>query len=203
MYVFTNHNYYTDIHLYLCLFINTIMKNPAQPISNTKETRIINMGKQRTGLRTFYYFRLGYAQYLAFGVGIVNVLTSTYFLAIDRVPALKSFLPTFEIYIIFCILSGIPLMICFGWLHFKRTGTYSTEISIGQQVSPYNYKWIPGYAKEVFGPAYLAILRANIKRLQGLTLTDAEIEQMKKMENELLKLIQGDHAGNPPKGAFI
>lgn len=178
------------------------MKNPAQPISNTKKTRIINMGKQRKGLRTFYYFRQGYAQYLALGVGIVNVLTSTYFLAIERLPALKSFLPTFEIYVAICILSGIPLMVCFGWLHFKRAGTYSAEISIAQQSSPINYKWIPGYTKEVFGPAYLAILRANIKRLQGDALTNDEIEHMKKLENELLKLIQGGYAGNPPKGAF-
>ena len=160
------------------------------------------MGKQRKGLRTFYYFRQGYAQYLALGVGIINVLTSTYFLAIERLPTLKSYLPTFEIYIIFCILLGVPLITYFGWFHFKRAGTYSAETSITQQSHPYSYKWAPGYTKEVFGPAYLAILNANVKRLQGLTLTDVEIEHMKKLENELLKLIQGGYAGNPPKGAF-
>ena len=93
-------------------------------------------------------------------------------------------------------------MIFFGWLHFKRIGTYSAEISIAQESSPINYKWIPGYTKEVFGPAYLAILRANIKRLQGETLTNDEIEHMRKLENELLKLIQGGYAGNPPKSVF-
>ena len=160
------------------------------------------MGKQRKGLRTFYYFRQGYAQYLAFGVGIVNVLTSTYFLAIERLPPLKSYLPTFESYIIFCVILGIPLITYFGWFHFKRAGTYSAETSITQQSNPYNYKLAPGYVKEVFGPVYLSILNANIKRLQGLTLTNDEVEYMKKLENELIKLIQGDYAGNPPKGAF-
>lgn len=160
------------------------------------------MGKQRKGLRTFYYFRLGYAQYLALGIGIINVLTATYFLAIERIPSIKSFLPTFESYVLFCIVIGLPMITFFGWLHFKRIGTYSTEISIALQNSPYNYKWQPGFTKEVFAPAYASIINSNSKLIKEESLSKSELEQILELETKLKNLIDGGYVGNPPKGAF-
>jgi len=161
------------------------------------------MGKQRKGFRVFYYFRMGYATYLALGIGIVNVLTATYFLAIERVPAIKLLLPTFESYVITCIAIGIPLITFFGWLHFKRVGTYSTEISMALQNSPYNYRWQPGFTKEVFAPAYYSILNSNSKLLKGESLSQDELKKMSELENQLKNLIDGGYAGNPPRGSFI
>ena len=160
------------------------------------------MGKQRKGLKIFYYFRLGYATYLALAIGIINILTSTYFLAIESVPILKSLFPSFESYVITAILIGIPVIGISGWFHYKRAGTYSAEISLGYQNDPYSYRWLPGYHQEVYGPSYLAILRANVKRVRGEKLTDDEINNMKKLEEQLTKLINGGYVGNPPKGAF-
>ncbi len=160
------------------------------------------MGKQRKGLRVFYYFRLGYAVYLALAIGVINVLTSTYFLAIERIPFIKSIFPTFELYIITAILVGLPIIAASGYLHFKKAGTYSAELSISFQNHIFHYKWLPGYHKEVFGPAYLAIFRGMIKRVKSEKLSNNDIQNMKKIENELQKLIDGGIVGNPPKGAF-
>ena len=68
--------------------------------------------------------------YLVLFIGITNVLTSTYFLAIEKVPAIKSLIPSFEMYILICFIVGLPLITIFGWFHFKRAGTFSTETSI-------------------------------------------------------------------------
>jgi hypothetical protein len=160
------------------------------------------MGKQRTGLRTFYYFRQGYAQYLALGVGVANVLTSTYFLAIEKIPSLKSIIPSFEIYVSICVIVGIPLITFFGWVHFKKAGTYSSESSISIESNPYNYRWLPGYTKNVYGPAYTAILNANVKKIKGEQLSEQEINEIKKLENDLIHLIKGGYVGNPPTGAL-
>ena len=160
------------------------------------------MGKQRKGLRVFYYFRLGYAVYLALAIGVINVLTSTYFLAIEQIPIIKSIFPTFEIYIITAILLGLPIIAFSGYLHFKKAGTYSAELSVSFQNHIFHYKWLPGYHKEVFGPAYLAIFRGTLKRVKSEKLSDNDIQNMKKIEKELQKLIEGGISGNPPKGAF-
>ena len=160
------------------------------------------MGKQRKGLRVFFYFRLGYATYLALLVGVINVLTSTYFLAIERAPFIKSIFPTFELYILTAVAIGLPVVIFSGWFHYKKAGTYSAELSIAQQNHVYNYKWLPGYHKEVFSHAYLAIFRATVKQAKSEKLSDEEIQNMNKIEKQLQDLIDGEYAGNPPKGAF-
>ncbi len=160
------------------------------------------MGKQRKGLRVFFYFRLGYAVYLALLVGVINVLTSTYFLAIDRAPFIKAIFPTFELYILTAVAIGLPVIIFSGWFHYKKAGTYSAELSIAQQNHVYNYKWLPGYHKEVFSHAYLAIFRATVKQAKSEKLSDEEIQNMNKIEKQLQDLIDGEYAGNPPKGAF-
>jgi len=160
------------------------------------------MGKQRQGLRVFFYFRLGYAVYLALGIGVINVLTSTYFLAIEKIPFIKSIFPTFELYIITAIIIGIPIIVFAGWFHYKKAGTYSAELAIAQQNHVYNYKWLPGYHQEVFSHAYLAIFRAAIKRVKSEKLSDEEIQNMNKIEKQLQDLLDGGIAGNPPKGAF-
>jgi len=97
---------------------------------------------------------------------------------------------------------GVPLIVLFGWLHYKRIGTYAAEANIVTESTPYSYKLPPGYAKEVYGPAYLAILKLAVKKAQGETLSQEEIESIKKIEDQLSNLINGGYVGNPPKGLF-
>lgn len=158
------------------------------------------MNKKTKGFRLFYYFRLGYGTYLAMFIGLINVLTTTYFLAGKNITWLHEIFPSFESYILSCIIIGTPIVVIAGWLHFKKIGTYTQEVAISQQFSPYNYKFPPGFNKEVFGPSYLAILQLNIKRINGEKLTKEELESILSLEKKLTDLIDGRFAGNPPSG---
>ena len=122
------------------------------------------MKKPITFFKTFFYFRTGYVTYFAMIVGVINILTSTYFLAIDKIPFLLNIFPTFEIYATILIFIGVPIIIGGGWIHMKRIGTFAAEANITTEESPYQYKFAPGFLKEVFGPAYLAIINMQIKK---------------------------------------
>jgi len=163
---------------------------------------MIILNTKRNTFKTFFYFRIGYATYLAFFIGIINLLTTSYFLSLKKIPEFINIFPTFEIYVITVIGIGIPLVTLVGWLHFKRIGTFSAEAAIGQQAAPYNFMYQPGYNKEVFGPAYLEILKLNKKKLTGQKLSDTELEKILDLEKKLQHLIDGGHVGNPPRGTL-
>lgn len=160
------------------------------------------MNTKRNSLKSFFYLRMGYTLYFAMVVGGINVLTTSYFLSIQKIPAILNIFPSFEIYIISIILIAVPIITLTGWIHFKRIGTYSVEAAIYQKEFPYNYKYPPGYNKEVFGPAYLSILILNIKKATNEKLSDQEENDIIKLELLLEKLIDGGYVGNPPKGAL-
>ena len=160
------------------------------------------MKKKTQGFRLFYYFRIGYATYLAMFIGVANVLTTTYFLAGKKIPWVQQIFPNFEIYVAVCMAVGVPTVVIVGWLHFKKMGTYTQEVAISQQFSPYNYKFPPGYNREVFAPAYLTILQLNIKRMKGEKLSQEELENILSLEKKLRELMEGGFAGSPPKGVL-
>jgi hypothetical protein len=160
------------------------------------------MTKKTKGFRLFYYFRIGYGTYLAMFIGLINVLTTTYFLAGKKIPLIQQVFPNFESYVLFCIGIGMPIVVVTGWLHFKKIGTYTQEVAISQQYSPYNYKFTPGINREVFGQAYLTILQLNIKRIKGEKLTKEELENILSLEKKFSELIEGGFVGNPPKGVL-
>jgi len=160
------------------------------------------MKKPIRAFKGFFYFRTGYVIYFAMIVGVVNIMTTTYFLAIDKIPFLLIIFPTFEIYVSTLILVGLPIIVITGWIHLKRVGTFAAEANITTEESPYQYKLAPGHLKEVFGPAYLAVLQINIKKAKGEKLTEEEINSILNLEKKLIHLIEGGYVGNPPKGAF-
>ena len=82
---------------------------------------------KNTSFRGWYYFRMGWSTYFAFIFAAINTLTVTYFLAIDNYPILKEVFPTFVIYTILVACVGIPLLTFIGYIHFKRTPSYSAE----------------------------------------------------------------------------
>tara|TARA_Y100001949_G_C15843346_1_gene267302 strand:- start:1 stop:504 length:504 start_codon:yes stop_codon:yes gene_type:complete len=94
------------------------------------------MGKSR-GFRTWYYFRTGWSMYFAFVLSAVNTLTVTYFLAIEQIPVLKEAFPSFLHYIIIFVAAGVPILVCVGYAHFKRTAARKTEVDISVETNPY------------------------------------------------------------------
>ena len=95
------------------------------------------MGKTNLGFRSWYYFRTGWSTYFAFILAAINTLTVTYFLAIENYPTLKTIFPSFEQYVIIIISIGIPMLVVVGYVHFKRTQAFKSEVDVLIESNPY------------------------------------------------------------------
>ena len=87
--------------------------------------------------RAWYYFRNGWSMYFAFIFAAINTLVVTYYLAIDKIPFLLDFFPSFGHYVALAVFIGIPFLIIIGYVHFKRSPAYRSEATIGFEVNPY------------------------------------------------------------------
>jgi len=92
---------------------------------------------ENTGFRSWYYFRMGWGTYFAFIFAAINTLTVTYYLAIERVPSLDAIFPNFFQYIFIISTIGVPLLIIVGYIHYKRTLAFKSEIDIVVESNPY------------------------------------------------------------------
>ena len=129
----------------------------------------------------------------------VNVLTVTYFLAIENYPILQAIFPTFGHYIIIVISIGVPLLVSVGYVHYKRSPAYAAEADINAEAYPYLYKLPPGWNKEVVFPLYLHMINLMIKMSKNEKLTPVEIEKMSDIQKSLLTLINGGYIGRPAR----
>ena len=89
------------------------------------------------GFRSWFYFRMGWGTYFAFIFAAINTLTVTYYLAIERIPTLITIFPTFFQYILIISAIGVPLLIIVGYVHYKRTVAFKSEIDIVLESNPY------------------------------------------------------------------
>ena len=92
---------------------------------------------ENIGFRSWYYFRIGWATYFAFIFAAINTLVVTYYLAIERVPALLTIFPNFLQYVLIISTIGVPLLIVVGYIHYKRTLAFKSEIDIVVESNPY------------------------------------------------------------------
>ena len=93
--------------------------------------------KQNIGFRAWFYFRQGWSTYFAFILAAINTMVVTYYLAIENLPELKIIFPSFYIYLAIGAAIGIPLLICVGYAHQKRTASYKTEATIYYESNPH------------------------------------------------------------------
>ena len=89
------------------------------------------------GFRAWFYFRQGWSVYFAFIFAAINMLTVTYFLAIENYPALKEVFPTFEQYIMITVFIGVPLLVSVGYAHYKKTPSFRAEAAVWIESNPY------------------------------------------------------------------
>ena len=94
------------------------------------------MGKYPV-FRAWFYFRQGWSVYFAFIFAAINMLTVTYFLAIENYPTLKEIFPTFEEYILITVIIGVPLLVSIGYAHYKKTPSFRAEADIWMESNPY------------------------------------------------------------------
>src|SRR2546428_8659750 len=106
------------------------------------------MNLSKAIFRAWFYFRTGYAIYIAFIVGFVSNVIVIYKLAIQdvivsgegRPGSLGSYLqivfPTLISFTIIAALIAIPVCVYIGVLHMKRTGAYEADASVALEEHP-------------------------------------------------------------------
>ena len=157
------------------------------------------MNKKKLAFRAWFYFRQGWGTYFAFIIAALNTMVTTYYLAIDKVVELKIIFPSFLVYVAVWIAVGVPLLISIGYIHFKKLPAYSSEVDVNVEANPYCFKLLPGWQKETLFPMYLLLTNMFVKLSNDEKLTDEEITNISKLQNDMKTLIDGGYIGNIDK----
>ena len=143
---------------------------------------------KNTVFRSWYYFRMGYSSYFAFIFAAINMLTVTYFLAIDNYPILKEVFPTFAIYTMVAAGIGIPLLMGVGYFHFKRTPSYRSEAAINMESNPFVRRTLIN--SELTLEINRGLFALLLKMQKGEKINDETLEQMQKTQAEINKHVE-------------
>ena len=142
--------------------------------------------KQNLLFRSWFYFRTGWHTYFAFILAAINTLTVTYFLAVDNYPSLKTAFPSFEIYILIMLSIGIPLLVLVGFVHFKRSRSFKSEVDILVESNPYQKRNTVN--SELNLRLNLKIVSMMLKVSRKENLSEAEIQEITKIYDEIISL---------------
>ena len=142
--------------------------------------------KQNSLFRSWFYFRTGWSTYFAFILAAINTLTVTYFLAVDNYPSLKTVFPSFEIYILIMLSIGIPLLVLVGFVHFKRSRSFKSEVDILVESNPYQKRNTVN--SELNLRLNLKIVSMMLKVSRKENLSEAEIQEITKIYDEIISL---------------
>ena len=143
--------------------------------------------KQRKGFRGWFYFRTGWSTYFVFILAAINTLTVTYFLAVDNYPLLKVIFPTFEQYTLITVSIGIPLLILVGYLHFKRSLAFKSELDIQTESNPYLSRNTVN--ADLSLKLNLKLISLLLKMSTGEKIDKNEIDEIKKLQGGILKFV--------------
>ena len=132
--------------------------------------------------RAWFYFRQGWSVYFAFIFAAINMLTVTYFLAIDNYPTLKEIFPTFEHYVLIIALIGVPLLASVGYAHYKKTPSFRAEADVWMESNPYQ-------ARVLVNSQFS--LSLNLKMIDLITklsnnekISRAELDELKELQKK-------------------
>ena len=141
--------------------------------------------KKRTPFRAWFLFRQGWSLYFAFILAAVNTLTVTYFLAVEQYPVLVDLFPSFGHYILVWIVVGIPLLTFVGYIHYRRSPAYTSEVGLTWTSNPYQARnLING---ELSLKLNLALLKTIVKLSQNEKFESHEIEEIINVQKEIEK----------------
>ena len=144
--------------------------------------------------RIWFYFRMGWSTYLVFLFAAINTLVVTYYLAIEKIPILVSIFPTFTHYVSIALVLVIPLAVVIGYVHFKKSLIFSSEVDVSVESNPYNFKLVPGHQKEVLFPVLLNMIQYLINEYKEKNNTD-KVKELQQLESKLNELISGGLVG--------
>jgi len=135
------------------------------------------------GFRGWFYFRTGWATYFAFVVAAINALTVTFFLAIENYPSLSVIFPTFFHYIVIVVGIGVPILVLVGYVHFKKSKSFRAEADVLIETNPHIRRILQN--TEVLLPSYLKLTEIIVKLSENKKLTDEELKEVSKLQNQL------------------
>ena len=144
--------------------------------------------KQRKGFRGWFYFRTGWSTYFVFILAAINTLTVTYFLAVDNYPLLKVIFPTFEQYTLITVSIGIPLLILVGYLHFKRSLAFKSELDIQTESNPYLSRNTVN--ADLSLKLNLKLISLLLKMSTGEKIDKNEIDEIEKLRGKISKHVE-------------
>ena len=139
--------------------------------------------RENSLFRAWFYFRNGWSMYFAFIFAAINTLTVTYFLAIERVPALQVIFPSFFQYVAIVSLIAVPLLIGIGYAHYKRTKARKAEVDIGFETSTYQRRFIVN--TEIILHLNLRLTEMLMKLTHGEKLTENEIKKIQAYKEDI------------------
>ena len=114
----------------------------------------------------------------------VNTLVVTYYLAIERYPALVAIFPSFVQYALIIIAIGVPLLVLIGYAHWKKTSARKAEVDIFYEVNPYIMRAIVN--TELMLKLNLKLSKLLLKSQQDEKLSDEDIKELSELQKELL-----------------
>ena len=139
--------------------------------------------EKNLGFRGWFYFRTGWATYFAFIVAAINALTVTFFLAIENYPSLSVIFPTFFHYIVIVVGIGVPILVLVGYVHFKRSKSFRAEADVLIETNPHIRRILQN--TEILLPSYLKLTEIIVKLSENKKLTDEELKEVSKLQNQL------------------
>ena len=139
--------------------------------------------EKNLGFRGWFYFRTGWATYFAFIVAAINALTVTFFLAIESYPSLSVIFPTFLHYIVIVVGIGVPILVLIGYVHFKKSKAFRAEADVLIETNPHIRRILQN--TEVLLPSYLKLTEIIVKLSENKKLTDEELKEVSKLQNQL------------------
>ena len=133
------------------------------------------MGKNM-GFRSWYYFRMGWSTYFAFVFAAINTLTVTYYLAIEKVPILEIIFPTFIQYVVIISGIGVPILVVIGYVHYKRSKAFKSEVDIVVETNPYGRRSIVN--TELLLEINLKLMEFLVRLSKNEKITEQEIKEL-------------------------
>jgi len=156
---------------------------------------------ENIGFRSWYYFRMGWGTYFAFIFAAINTLVVTYYLAIERVPALLTIFPNFLYYVLIISAIGVPLLIIVGYIHYKRTLAFKSEIDIVVESNPYQRRNIVNIT--ILLSLTMKLNEMMLKLTKNEKLTPKEVEEVEKLQDKIKKFTNERNFSNKKDLEFL
>ena len=138
--------------------------------------------------RSWYYFRMGWSTYFAFIFAAINTLTVTYYLAIEKIPSLTLLFPNFLQYVLIVTIIGIPVLVVIGYVHYKRTVAFKSEVDVVLESQPYQRRNIVNIA--LILESILETNRILLKTSKGDKLKDEDLEKISTKLDEISNFVK-------------